>query len=103
MIDGTKLIAAVVAVLAAASPASAGMNFCSEPSEPYCLSSLSMNLTEISFNTCKAQVMTYLSEIDEYKSCLVLDTKTKISEKTDEANHVIQKINCIASGQSACY
>lgn len=98
-----KIAMVLAAFMSATAPARAGMNFCTEPTEPYCLSSLSLNLTDMSFNTCKMQVKTYLSEIDEYKECLVRDAKLKISEKTDEANAVIRKFNCIASGQSFCY
>jgi|GEM_PF-2383748 len=99
----TKIAMVLAVTMSVAAPAHAGMNFCTEPTEPYCLSSLSLNLTELSFNTCKMQVKTYVSEIEEYKECLVRDAKMKISEKTDEANAVIRKFNCIASGQSFCY
>jgi hypothetical protein len=99
----TKIALLLAGALSVTAPARADMNFCTEPTEPYCLSSLSLNLTDMSFNTCKMQVKTYLSEVDEYKECLVRDTKLKVSQQTVEANKVISKFNCIASGQSFCY
>ncbi|WP_156428795.1 hypothetical protein [Magnetospirillum sp. XM-1] len=99
----TKIVLLLAAIMSVVTPAHAGMNFCTEPTEPACLSMLSMNLTELSFSSCKIQITAYLSSVDTYNECLIRDAKKKIQDKTNEANRVVNKFNYIVSGKSFCY
>lgn len=74
------------------------MNFCSEPSQPTCTSSFYDFSDEYSFNRCKNDVEAYLSEIENYRSCLAAE----IDDAAEEANSVIEEFNCKAEGRSFC-
>lgn len=72
--------------------------FCSEPSEPSCVSGYVDFNNQYSFDSCRRDVENYLSEVADYRSCLV----RAIDDAAEQANQVIEKFNCKAEGNSFC-
>jgi hypothetical protein len=72
--------------------------WCSEPTEPSCISMLGISRDQFSFDLCRSEVESYLDEIRYYQQCL----RDEINEKTDEANRVVEEFNCYARGGSIC-
>lgn len=79
------IIIAVFLLLASYTKASA---YCSEPSEPYCISmSFSSFNSESEFNTCKMEVENYIAELKSYHSCITREMNQKIDEAIEKFNH----------------
>ena len=72
--------------------------YCSEPSPPYCIDSYGTFDDEWSFNRCKNEVESYLSEVASFQNCLA----DWHSAAGDEADAAIEKFNCKAQGNSFC-
>lgn len=70
--------------------------YCSEPSEPYCVSSRYTYEDDYRFKSCKRNVENYLQELAEYAQCVA-------NEAQKNAQETIKKFNCYASGKSYCY
>ena len=73
--------------------------FCTEPTRPYCLDAYGTFRDEHGFNTCKLAIEFYLRDVDEFINCLA----NAANEARDEANKVVEKFNCHASGNAVCY
>ena len=69
---------------------------CSAPSEPYCVRGYYVGDFD-SFG-CRFSVQRYLNEVEKYQQCL----RDKIEESTEEANEVVDRFNCLASGYDYC-
>lgn len=72
--------------------------FCREPSEPTCTSGYVDFNDQYSFDSCKRDVESYLSDISDYRSCLV----AAINDAAEQSSEVIEKFNCKAEGNSFC-
>ena len=90
-------IATLIVGFVFASDADASL-YCSEPTEPSCISMLAISRDEFSFDTCRSEVESYLDEVRDYQQCL----RDEINEKTDEANRVVEQFNCYAQGNELC-
>lgn len=71
---------------------------CSEPSEPSCIDGYGAFDDDWSFNSCKSEVESFVSETEDYVRCL----KRKCNEAVENANAAIEKFNCRAKGGSVC-
>jgi hypothetical protein len=73
--------------------------YCSEPSAPSCIAMLGISRDEFTFDMCRNQVRNYLSEVEDYKQCLIR-TMDQVNEEADDA---IRKFNCYAEGNEICF
>ena len=76
--------------------------YCNEPSEPSCIDMLGISRDQFSFDMCKSEVESYLSDVQSYKDCLINEAKSKMADVSNEASSVIDKFNCYARGSSIC-
>lgn len=67
-------------------------SWCSEPDEPYCLSSYSGFSDEDEFSRCKLEVLSYIEELKEYAECIVEDAQEKTDEAIDSFNRRVNAI-----------
>lgn len=86
------------AILLVGSPANAAP-YCNRPDPPSCVSMMSINLDEFSFNSCRRDVQSYRDEIEDYKRCLQND----LADAIDEYSSTVRKFNCYAKGETYCY
>lgn len=91
--------AVVLASLVAffATPTNAAM-FCSEPSEPYCLDTLSNSDDEWAFNSCRSEVESFVDDTNRYTQCLADER----NEAVKKANDAVERFNCKARRQGFC-
>lgn len=71
-------------------------SYCSEPSEPYCVSSKYTYESKYQFESCKQEVEWHLQKLERYAICVADESKKKMQDTVD-------KFNCYASGNSYCY
>lgn len=76
--------------------------FCYKPDPPYCIDAFGTFESDWSFNNCKSEVESYLSETDEYVSCIVRKAQRDSEEAQSEADDTIERFNCKAKGNSFC-
>jgi hypothetical protein len=92
---GCSLVLALFSISEAA--AQAGY-YCSEPSPPYCIDGFGTFDDEWSFNRCRDEVESYVSEVTDFQNCLA-----QWHEAAGyEAENVIEKFNCKAQGNTFC-
>lgn len=90
--------AAIALTLTMISGEAHAMFFCREPSEPSCVSGYYQFNDQYAFDSCKREIESYLSDVDEYRSCLI----EEINDTAERANEVIETFNCKAEGNSYC-
>ena len=78
------------------------IGYCTEPEPPYCLDAFGTFDDEWSFNRCKADMESYLSDVDHYTDCIIQEAREKASQAASEANEAIERFNCKAQGNSFC-
>ena len=78
----TSMLLAAVLMAGTSVPAKAlfYMGFCSEPSKPFCVSSSFTFEDEFSFASCRGQVERYVSEMNNFMSCL----EDELDDKLDK-------------------
>lgn len=69
--------------------------FCSKPTEPTCIDRYGTFDNEWSFDRCKDEIKTYVSELKSYRSCVIRTTQS-------EADAIVEKFNCKAKGGIVC-
>ncbi len=69
---------------------------CRAPTEPYCVRGYYVG--DFDSFACRFSVESYLNEVEEYQQCL----SDKIEQSTEEANAVVDRFNCLASGNDWC-
>lgn len=84
---GTILVVVACSVLC--SPARA-LDYCAEPSEPFCLSFGERD------EYCRMEVERYLDDLETWVQCVA-------QAANDEAEAVIRKWNCKVDGNSYCF
>lgn len=89
---------AIGAALSIAPAAADAAYYCSEPDEPYCLSRYGSFEEEWEFDRCRREVQNFVSEVEDFASCL---DQAK-QEKIDEANQAVERFNCKANGETFC-
>lgn len=72
--------------------------YCSEASPPSCIDRYGSFDDEYSFDRCKREVESYLSEVEDFRSCLA-DAHRQAG---DDADAVVERFNCKAQGRSYC-
>ena len=97
----SKIILSLAAVLSLSLPSenARAAAYCSEPSAPFCVNSFGTYDDEWSFERCKSQVESYISDVEDYIDCL---DREKI-DVTDEANKTIERFNCKARKGTYCF
>lgn len=90
--------ACVALVLGSHSATAQFYMYCTEPSEPFCITSFGTFDDQWSFDRCRRDVEMFLSEVDEYRDCLLRNS----NEAVDHANQVIERFNCRAEGRTFC-
>lgn len=72
--------------------------YCMEPSEPSCITRYGTFDDEVSFSRCRREVEQFVSNMTDYRNCLVQNH----NESIDHVDRVIDRFNCRAQGRSFC-
>lgn len=91
-------VCAGVALVVSLTGGAAQAYYCSEPIRPSCIDRYGTFDDECSFDRCKREVESYLSEVEDFRSCLA-DAHRQAG---DEADAVVERFNCKAQGRSYC-
>lgn len=92
----------VLLFMQAPRPAYAFFGYCSEPSEPSCLSMLGLSPDEFAFDLCRSEVEAYIQSVKRYTECLIDEVQTETEEQNRKVNNAIERFNCYASGNDFC-
>lgn len=74
------------------------MLYCSEPDPPSCVDSFYTFDDQSSFDRCRRELQSYLTEVSDYRACLM----TAADDSADEATDLVERFNCKAEGNSFC-
>jgi hypothetical protein len=94
----TKGISCLLLGVAVTSDAHAQAYFCSKPSAPYCIDAYGTFESERTYRNCRSEVEHYLSQMDDYVTCL----GREVDDARTEANGTIDRFNCKAQGNRFC-
>jgi hypothetical protein len=83
---------------AGCSTSASAILFCSKPTEPSCIDRFGTFSDEWSFNRCKSEVESYMSDATSYRSCLI----NEINSVKSEVDTVVERFNCKAKGGTFC-
>ncbi|MCE6958838.1 hypothetical protein LAZ40_07220 [Cereibacter sphaeroides] len=96
----SKILASLVLLLVVglvAGPSRADP-YCNEPDAPFCVEQYGAFDDEGEFDRCRDEVEDYVSDVEDYRNCLV----EAHDEAGEEASEVVERFNCKAEGNDFC-